>query len=209
MTSINSERDFDRWAPDYDSSVLDDGAFPFDGYERVLDRVFELAAITPGAAVLELGVGTGNLSRKMIEAGADLWGADFSAEMLRTAQAKLPTAQLYRADVLQPLPEPLMRRYAVIASTYTFHEFDTADKLALLARLVDEHLLPDGRIVIGDIGFSDEAARENVRIAAGDAWDEEYFWSVAEAVGLAGQLNLNLELEPMSSCAYVLAFSRA
>jgi ubiquinone/menaquinone biosynthesis C-methylase UbiE len=53
---------FDDWST-YDEDVAM-GLFPFDGYERVLDRVVELSAISGGLEILELGTGTGNLTRR-------------------------------------------------------------------------------------------------------------------------------------------------
>lgn len=207
MDRLNDEADFDRWAPTYDRDVREDGLFPFDGYDRVLQYVVEQAAVMPGAAVLELGIGTGNLSALLVAAGVNLWGVDFSAAMLELAAAKLPTAHLLQADLLNDLPAEI-GRFSAITSAYVFHEFATPDKLALLARLATRHLLPGGRIVIGDIAFADDATRDRARLAAGDRWDEEYFWSDAEATAMAGQLALDLTLRPISSCATVFVFTR-
>ncbi len=100
MTTPNTQDTFDQWAATYDADVIQDGCFPFDGYDRVLQRILDLAHFRPGMAVLELGVGTGNLTKLMSDLGADVWGVDFSPEMLALAQEKVPNAHLAQADLL-------------------------------------------------------------------------------------------------------------
>lgn len=75
---------FDRWAADYDRSVAMSGEFPFIGYEMVLTQVVSKALPVPGLRVLDLGIGTGNLAQKL--AGCEVWGLDFSGEMLEQAR---------------------------------------------------------------------------------------------------------------------------
>jgi 2-polyprenyl-3-methyl-5-hydroxy-6-metoxy-1,4-benzoquinol methylase len=59
---------FDDWAETYDASVQEVD-FPFDGYELVLDEVARLAAVQPGMRILELGIGTGNLTKRLANSG--------------------------------------------------------------------------------------------------------------------------------------------
>ncbi|MEZ4518813.1 MAG: class I SAM-dependent methyltransferase [Chloroflexota bacterium] len=176
ITSLSTSDDFDRWAPSYDASVSEDGAFPFDGYDRVLTRIIELTAVQPGTSILELGVGTGNLTRSLADLGAVMWGLDFSEDMLALARQKVPTARLAQADLMAGIPAEFNRRFPVIVSSYVFHEFPEAGKRLLLQRLVQHHLEPTGRIIIGDIGFPDSAAWEQARTQAAERWDEEYYW---------------------------------
>ncbi len=88
---------FDDWARHYDDSVRSGQGCPFDGYDRVLDRILALAAPQPGMDILELGIGTGNLAAHFAGTGVTLWGLDFSDEMLAQAREKLPGAHLARA----------------------------------------------------------------------------------------------------------------
>lgn len=207
MTTDDPRSNFDAWAPTYDRDVVDDGQFPFDGYGRVLDRLVELAAVSPGLPVLELGVGTGNLTRRLADEGGDVWGVDFSPAMLALADEKVPSANLAQADLTAPLPAAYRQPFPLIVSSYVFHEFPTDGKRALLQRLLETHLAPGGRILIGDIGFPDDAAREAVRAAAGERWEDEYFWLADEAVTLAADLGLAVAYEQLSSCAVVVAYT--
>ena len=90
MDATYPAADFDEWAATYDVSVASDSGFPFDGYSRVLRTVVEIARPFAGQKVLDLGVGTGNLAVPFALAGCDVWGLDFSSEMLARAAIKLP-----------------------------------------------------------------------------------------------------------------------
>ena len=157
MDKNNLQEQFDRWAASYDNDVKDGGGFPFEGYDRVLERVIELAAIEPGMEVLELGPGTGNLTARLAERGAAVWALDFSAEMLARARARVPAAHFAQVHLLGDYPPDFHRPFDAVVSTYTFHEFPLPDKLALLRRLFTDHLRPGGAVVIGDIGFPSRA----------------------------------------------------
>lgn len=209
MSDSNSETQFDAWAPDYDDAVRDETSYPFDGYSRVLDRVIELAAIEPGMELLELGPGTGNLTSRLVAAGASVWAVDFSAEMLALARLKVPQVRLAKAGLMDDYPPEFRRPFARIVSTYTFHEIPLSDKITLLRRLFAEYLAPSGIIVIGDIGFPDTAARDAIRAQVGDRWDDEYFWIQDEATTALRQADLDIRWEQLSGCGTVILIRRA
>ena len=215
-SSSNAKNDlqaqFDRWAASYDADVIASAAegaagghgFPFAGYDRVLARVVELAAPAPGMAVLELGPGTGNLTAQLVARGAAVWALDFSAEKLARARVRVPAAHLAQAHLLAGYPPDFHRPFDAVVSTYTFHEFPLPDKLALLRRLFAEHLRPGGVVVIGDIGFPTAAARDAVRDAAGDGWDDEHYWIMDEAGPRLRAAGLAVEYEQLSSCGMIV-----
>ena len=199
---------FDRWAAEYDADVAASAAesaaggvgFPFAGYDRVLARVVALANPAPGMVVLELGPGTGNLTAQLVARGAAVWALDFSAEMLARARVRVPAATFAQAHLLGDYPPEVRRRFACVASTYTFHELPLPDKLALLRRLFADHLRPGGAVVVGDVGFPTAAARDAMRAAAGDSWSEEQYWVMDEAGPALRAAGLAVEYEQHSSC---------
>jgi len=200
---------FDSWSATYDGDVVGVTGFPFEGYDQVLARVIALAGPRPGATLLELGPGTGNLTAQLLARGADVWAVDFSAEMLAHARAKAPTAHFAQAHLLAAYPASFRRPYDAVVATYVFHELPAADKLRLLRRLADDYLRPGGVIAIGDVGFADAAARDAARAAAGDDWDDEFFWIMSEdglALAAAGFV---VEYEQVSGCGLALAIRRA
>lgn len=208
MALPNDSATFDAWSRSYDRDTSDETGFPFAGYRRVLQGVLELAAITPARRVLELGVGTGNLTSLLLARGADVWGIDYSAEMLNLARAKAPRATLAQADLLEAFPAEFDRRYDVAVSTYVFHEFPLETKLAILSRLFDQFLAPGARTIIGDIGFPNASARERMRILTGESWDEEHYWLMDETRPALDAIGLQLAWEQISVCGVVLAISR-
>ena len=211
-SSSNADNDlqaqFDHWAATYDADVAasaaegesGDHGFPFAGYDRVLARVVALAAVAPGMAVLELGPGTGNLTAQLMARGAAVWALDFSAEMLARARVRVPAATFAQAHLLGDYPPEVRRRFACVASTYTLHELPLPDKLTLLRRLFADHLRPGGAVAIGDVGFPNAAARDAMRAAAGDAWDEEQYWVMDEAGPALRAAGFAFAYEQHSSC---------
>ncbi len=200
---------FDGWAATYDGDVGDETGFPFDGYARVLARVIDLAGPRPGATLLELGPGTGNLTAQLLARGADVWAVDFSAAMLARARAKAPTGHFAQAHLLAAYPSDFRRPYDAIVATYVLHELPTADKLRLLRRLAEGYLRPGGVIAIGDVGFADTAARDAVRAAAGDDWDDEFFWIMSEDGPALAAAGFVVTVEQLSGCGLALAIRQA
>ncbi len=200
---------FDGWAATYDGDVGDETGFPFDGYARVLARVIDLAGPRPGATLLELGPGTGNLTAQLLARGADVWAVDFSAAMLARARAKAPAAHFAQAHLLAAYPPDFRRPYDAVVATYVLHELPAADKLRLLRRLAEGYLRPGGVIAIGDVGFADAAARDAARATAGDDWDDEFYWIMSEdgpALAVAG---FAVTVEQLSGCGLALAIRPA
>jgi len=195
---------FDRWATSYDASVRD-ASFPLAGYDDVLDAVVRLSGVEAGHRVLDIGVGTGNLARRVAASGCTLWGVDFSVEMLERARAKLPAAHLVRADLRDGWADGLPDRVDRIVSAYVFHEFPDAMKLRLLKDLGD-HLSPNGRIVIGDVAFPDEKSRDDCHEAWRAAWDEdEHYWAEDPMRAPLEDAGFTVAYEQVSFCGGVLA----
>jgi putative AdoMet-dependent methyltransferase len=199
---------FDRWAEMYDRSVVSN-AFPLAGYDEVLDAIVRQARIEPVHRVLDVGVGTANLAKRIAEKGCGIWGVDFSDEMLKRACTKLPTARLVKADLLDGWPEGLPDRLDRIVSAYVFHEFLDHVKVTLIAHSVD-HLATDGRIVIGDVAFPNAEARDECHRTCRAAWDEDEHYWVAEAMKSAlAKRGLAVEYEQVSFCSGVFSLHRA
>jgi putative AdoMet-dependent methyltransferase len=194
--------DFDAWAARYDEDVGQEG-FPFTGYGNVLAECVRLADARAGMAVLDLGAGTGNLTERFLSQGCQVWGTDFSNEMLRIAQEKYPAAHFVVHDLRQPFPPELNRGFDRIVSAYMFHHFELAEKMAIIERLMKDMLAPHGRLVIADISFPSIQALEAVRQAAGDGWDEEAYWVAPQALRALEAIRVEAEYGQVSECAGV------
>ena len=198
---------FDEWAEHYNQSIRSDCCFPFDGYEQVLDEIVRAAGAQCGMKVLDLGIGTGNVAARFAAIGCDIWGIDFSAEMLAKTTEKLPQAVLVQADLMNEWSAELDQRFDRIVSAYVLHEFDLSAKMKLLQRLTKRHLGPNGRIVVGDIAFPTSGIRDEAHRRWTELWDEEeYYWAADEVVEACKSIGLQVTYNQISSCGGVFVF---
>jgi len=200
------ERLFDAWAPSYDGDVAGSEGFPFEGYEGTLAEVARVVLEEGGGRVLELGVGTGAVTKRLVEAGCEGWGIDVSGAMLERARGRVPGARLYRADVLGEWPAEMAgMRFDRIVSTYLFHELSDARKVELVGALVERWLVPGGAIVVGDVAFASRVELERQRALWRERWDEdEHYWAMDEITPSLAGLGLGVSFDSTSFCAGVM-----
>ena len=195
---------FDLWADGYDEAVGlsdEDNTYPFAGYKDVLGSIFRTVMEKPGATVLDIGFGTGTLTTKLYEHGCDVYGQDFSARMIELASAKMPGAHLYQGDFAQGLAEPLLnRKYDYIIATYSLHHL-TDDRKVVFLRSLAECLAEGGKILIGDVAFETRTELEQCARDAGDEWDDEELYCVADELRAFFP---SLRFEKVSFCAGIL-----
>src|SRR6478609_6429405 len=117
-------------------------------YDELQDQA--VAAIPfPPARVLELGMGTGETTRRLIEAYPDAWviGLDSSPDMVFRARESYDDVQLARME--DPLPDG---PWDLVISVLSVNQLDDEQKQALFRR-VREH---SRSLVIGDVVESDK-----------------------------------------------------
>ena len=199
---------FDQWADGYDEGVARSDAenrYPFAGYQRVQDRICAVAAQKPGAVVLDVGFGTAALTSRLYESGCEIWGQDFSEEMLRLAAEKMPEARLFLGDVYEGLATALKEQhYDLIIATYFLHHFSDEHKVRLVEELL-ALLAEDGELLIGDVAFWDRPALEACRRAAGEEWDDEEIYFVFDELKRDFPA---LRFEKLSPCAGLLRLKK-
>jgi tRNA (cmo5U34)-methyltransferase len=117
------------------------------GYEELQEETARATEGLRAARILELGVGTGETSRRVLalHPGARLAGIDASAEML--AAADLPGAELRVARLEEPLPDG---PFDLVVSALAVHHLDSAGKRDLFVR-VAAVLPPGGVFVLADV----------------------------------------------------------
>ncbi len=180
----------DPWAEGYDADVQNEENPIRAGYDETLAWVIEKAQIALTDQVLDIGVGTGNLSAR-IDRCASLTCVDLSSRMFEQAQPKLAhltNVQFVQDDLLTYITGDVPQFDAII-STYTIHHLTEAEKQLFLGAVV-EHLKPGGRAVFGDLMLRDRANEAEMieyfltsktpEVAADI--DEEFFWYVDSAV---------------------------
>ena len=179
------KKGFDLWADGYDIAVGisdEENSYPFAGYKDVLGTIYKTIMEKQNAVVLDIGFGTGTLTAKLYENGCSIYGQDFSARMIELAAQKMPKANLYQGDFSQGLVKELLRQnYDFIVATYSLHHLSDKQKITLLHTLRC-CLNPGGQILIGDVAFENRSQLEQCRKEAGDDWDDEEIYFVAEEI---------------------------
>ncbi|AMA71878.1 MULTISPECIES: class I SAM-dependent methyltransferase [Aneurinibacillus] len=153
---------FEQWADQYDKTVFekkDEYAEVFQGYEQILRTVVEELNLPAGSRVLEIGVGTGNLTAHLLEKEWDVYGVDPSPDMRRIAARKLPHFTVADGHFLS-IPEEIGKVDGIV-STYAFHHLTDAQKARAIQELADR-LTEKGMIVFADTAYADEEARDAI-----------------------------------------------
>jgi putative AdoMet-dependent methyltransferase len=146
---------FEDWAEQYDSSVYGHD----EEYKEVFANYEDILQSTADAAfgnVLEFGVGTGNLTTKLLERGLNVYGIEPSKPMRDLAFEKLGNdVSIEDGDFLNfPLPE---KQIDSIVSTYAFHHLTDKEKEEAVAKY-GKFLQPGGKIIFADTMFENEKA---------------------------------------------------
>ena len=199
---------FDLWADGYDKTVGisdEENSYPFAGYKKVLNTIFQTIMRRSNATVLDIGFGTGVLTTKLYENGCSIYGQDFSTRMIELAAEKMPSANLYQGDFTRGLVEPLREQsYDFIVATYSLHHLNDEQKVAFLHNL-EGYLNDDGQILIGDVAFETREELNQCRQSAGNKWDDEEFYFVADELRSDFP---RLTFARLSYCAGILSIPR-
>jgi putative AdoMet-dependent methyltransferase len=140
---------FQDWAESYDDSVTGKDVEyrdVFVNYEKILESVTTLSSGT----VLEFGPGTGNLTKKLLEAGLRVVPVEPSPEMRTIAKQKLgKDVPLLDGDFLD---FEVDEQIDTIVSTYAFHHLTDEEKGKAFA-IYGKLLSKGGKIIFADTVF--------------------------------------------------------
>ncbi|MCQ1529943.1 class I SAM-dependent methyltransferase [Lutispora saccharofermentans] len=199
---------FDLWADGYDESVNlseEDNDYPFAGYKNLLNAIYNIIRKKEKAKVLDIGFGTGVLTKKLYDDGYEIYGVDFSKRMIEIAKEKMPLSRLFQYDFSKGLPKELENLwFDYIISTYATHHLDDNGKVQFFHRL-SEYISDDGEILIGDVAFQTRKLLEQCKIKSGDYWDNEEIYIVYDELKKSFPQN-NIKFIPISHCAGIVRF---
>ncbi|NBI08356.1 class I SAM-dependent methyltransferase [Senegalia massiliensis] len=176
---------FDLWADGYDKSVElseDNDEYPFAGYKVVLNSIYNIVHSKEKAKILDIGFGTGILTKKLYDDGYEIYGIDFSEKMIEIAKEKMPSSKLYKHDITQGLPEVFKNiKFDYIISTYAMHHLKDDEKVKFINEL-KKYLSNNGKIIIGDVAFKTRELLERCRTKFLDYWDDEEVYFVLDEI---------------------------
>ena len=125
-------------------------------YDRLQAVVAEAAGEIAADAILDLGTGTGETLRHVMQQhpAARAVGIDESDAMLSVARTVVPNADLRVARLQDELPDG---PFDLVVSALAVHHLDAREKAALFRR-VAQRLTPGGRFVLADVIVPDDPA---------------------------------------------------
>lgn len=200
-----NNKGFDLWADGYDKSVNlceQDNDYPFAGYKDVLNTIYNQIRVKNEAKILDIGFGTGILTKRLYDDGYEIWGIDFSQKMIEISRRKMPEAKLIQYDFVNGIPEELeSEKFDFIISTYAIHHLNETEKVKFLTKLLNL-LNSKGMILIGDVAFETREMHDKCKSDCGEGnWDNEEFYFVYEEIKKSFK---EIEFTQISHCAGVL-----
>jgi tRNA (cmo5U34)-methyltransferase len=135
-----------HWDP---TTYLENMLAEVPAYVDLQEQAAKAAADIDAATILELGIGTGETTKRMVaeHPHAQLTAIDSSAEMLERARSRFPDADLRLARLEDELPPG---PFDLVVSALAVHHLDGAGKQDLFRR-VAAVLHPGGRFVLADV----------------------------------------------------------
>lgn len=149
---------FEEWAHHYDDTVSGkDMEYNevFENYYNILKSV----ANKSNGFVIEFGVGTGNLTEKLLEKNLSVQGIEPSGQMRLKAESKFPQLKIANGDFLNY--NVTFDTVDTIVSSYAFHHLTDDEKDRAIASY--SQLLPaGGKIIFADTMYENKTAKEAI-----------------------------------------------
>lgn len=202
------EKNYDLWADGYGETVRllnDNDEYPFAGYAAVLNEVYTSVRQSQAKHILDVGFGTGIVTRKLYADGYEITGVDSSKKMVEVGKESMPKAQLVAADYSLGLPLCLVDgEYDMIISAYAFHHLDNYEQERLIHDLY-RVLAPGGCIVIGGLAFESLEAMKELHRQYRDAWLYQGMYVLYDELN---EIFSHITWKKLSKCAGVVTITK-
>ena len=172
---------FDNWASNYNKSVIkseQEETYPFAGYSKVKYQIIDIVTKRSFAHILDMGVGTGEITSPLYNLGYRVTGVDLSEKMIDIAKKKLPNA-IFICDTFQNSLTKLNVQYDFIIFNYSIHHLDYQSQIDLLLK-INENLSNQGRIIIGDVSTVNTLDMNKLHEKYDSIWDDEEYYPILD-----------------------------
>lgn len=134
--------------------------------------------VKPFSKILDIGFGTATLTKRLYDNNCEIYGIDFSKEMIRISQEKMPNAKLFQFDFNKGLPEELNTvKFDYIISTYAMHHLIDSKKSEFINKLKFK-LNNKSKIIILDISFNNSDDLNKCMKENKEDWDSSEYYIV-------------------------------
>jgi len=198
---------FDEWVHTYDESVNgNDEEYKdvFLKYNEILQAVAE-AAIGP---VIEFGVGTGNLTEKLLERDLEVVGVEPNQAMREVTAQKIPNLTVVDGDFLEFETSISAQSFV---SSYAFHHLTDVEK-AQAFQIYAEKLSTGGKVIFADTVFDSEQSKKEMiafeqargHINLVEDLNREYYTTVPKLKELITKAGFTVKLSKMNNYVFLI-----
>lgn len=115
---------------------------PWGGSRRLRQSLVNALDVRPGHRILELGCGSGQVTARLLAAGADVVAVDALPAMLDRARTRAPRATFVEGDAIM---SEVGDGFDRVVLSFVLHNFDRPGRVRILRR-AELALAPGGRI---------------------------------------------------------------
>ncbi|WP_026475920.1 class I SAM-dependent methyltransferase [Alkaliphilus transvaalensis] len=203
---------FNEWAPVYDKTVYDQqGEYRevFQNYDVLLNTICDEISDKNKGLILEIGVGTGNLSKKLVSKGFSVIGIEPCQEMRRLAKEKLPNIAILDGHFLSI---PIAEQFDSIVTSYAFHHLTYSEKRNAL-KYLDGYLKESGKFVIADTMYESADYKDQLLKYVADSNSHnllndlktEYYEFTNDILKLFDELGYTYQLQQINKYVWVIS----
>ena len=172
---------FNVWASNYNNSVVkseQEDTYPFAGYSRIKYQIIDIVTKKSSAHILDMGVGTGEITSPLYNLGYRITGVDLSEKMIDLAKKKMPNA-IFICNTFKDSLAKLNDQYDFIVFNYSIHHLDYQIQIDLLLKKYDK-LSKQGKIIIGDVSTLNTQDMNNLKEKYDSIWDDEEYYPILD-----------------------------